>query len=608
MRIFRLVFLAAMTANVPAGADTKHPVRPLFGDTHLHSYLSYDSYTMGNRSGDPDLAYRFAKGLPVIHPSFGTRVRIGRPLDFLAVVDHAEYLGATQSLFRREARTANTTTGRRLLSMAEGGNERLVLVEMARSMHRGERLTEIDHPEVTRSAWVKASETADRHNEPGRFTTLIGWEWTGFPRGASIHRVVLMKNGAAVARQFTPFSAFDSQRPEDLWSWLEKTAQRTGASFIAIPHNSNESMGRMFSSTRFSGEPLTTEDAKVRARWEPVIEVTQTKGDSETHPTLSPNDEFANFEKWERPRLPGLKIPPPSAAEYARPALITGLALGSTLGVNPFRFGMIGSSDIHTSLSTIEEEEYSGTLSIEGSPNTKIRPLQGGNEPGTYKIGNDFQAAGLAAVWATENTREAIFEAFQRREVYATTGPRITLRMFGGWEFGQTHLQSTRLIEVGYTLGVPMGAELPARPQNSSAPTFLLFAEKDPEGANLDRIQVIKGWVDPDGSPRERIHEVAWSDNRKLSQEGKLPELRNTVDLTTARFTNDVGTTRFLVAWTDPDFNPSQPAMYYARVLQIHTPRHTLFDAIANGVPPPAGYPTTIQERAYSSPIWFTPK
>ncbi|MGA1370177.1 MAG: DUF3604 domain-containing protein [Pseudomonadales bacterium] len=601
------IALAAFAMAQPASARDGIPERPLFGDTHLHSYYSYDSYTMGNRSGDPDLAYRFAKGLPVTHPSFGTRVRIGRPLDFLAVVDHAEYLGATRSLFRREARTADTAAGRRLLEMSQDGNERLVLVEMARSIHRGERIAEIDQSEVQTDAWIRAGEAADRHYQPGRFTTLIGWEWTGFPRGASLHRVVLLKEGSDVARQFRPFSAFDSQRPEDLWAWLEKTAERTGATFIAIPHNPNESMGRMFAPTRFDGGPMTAEDARMRARWEPVVEVTQTKGDSETHPSLSPEDQFADFERWQRPRLPGLQIPEPSASEYIRPALVTGLALGAQLGVNPFRFGMIGSSDIHTSLSTVEEEEYTGTLSIEGSPSTKTRPLQGGNERGTFKIGNDFQAAGLAAVWATENTREAIFAAFKRREVYATTGPRISLRMFGGWGFRPKDAVSKDLARIGYTAGVPMGADLPVRPKDAGAPRFLLLAEKDPEGANLDRLQVIKGWIGTDGKRYEKIYDAAWSDARRPGPNGVLPSLPDTVDKATAQYINSVGAARLSTVWQDPDFDPGLPAFYYVRALQIHTPRHTLYDSVAARTPPPEGHPATIQERAYSSPIWFVP-
>ena len=595
------------TLSFAAWSQSGQDTRVYFGDTHVHSSYSYDSYTMQNRSADPDVAYRFAKGMPAVHPGYGGRIQLERPLDFLVVADHAEYLGITAALFSGDERVANTPTGRRLLEMGGGpGQERLVLVEMARSMHRREPFDEINLEPIIRSTWERSVEIADRHYEPGVFTSLIGWEWSGFPTANSIHRVVLMREGADVARQFLPFSTFHSERPEDLWQWLEQTGERIGATFLAIPHNSNISSGRMFQDVDSDGRSISGEYARTRIRWEPIMEVTQTKGDSETHPLLSPDDEFADFGTYERARLPGVNIPPPNAAEYARAALRRGLEIEARVGANPYRFGFIGSTDIHTGLSTTDEAAYSGKLGVEGTPLTKTAPLQGGNEPGTYKIGRDFEAAGLAGVWARENTREALFDAFRRKEVYATSGPRIHLRFFGGWDYAPEDAEANDLADVGYRGGVPMGGEL-ARAPEGRAISFLVHAAMDPLGANLDRIQIVKGWLDGDGAAHERVHNVALSDGRSLDADGQAPAVGSTVDLDTATYTNSIGATQLSAVWEDPDFDPDAPAFYYARAIEIPTPRHTLFDAVALGEPPFDGYKATIQERAYSSPIWYSP-
>ncbi len=595
------------TLSTSAWAQSGPGTQVYFGDTHVHSSYSYDSYTMQNRSAGPEVAYRFARGMPAVHPGFGGRIQLERPLDFLVVADHAEYLGITTALFSGDERVADTPTGRRLLEMGGGpGQERLVLVEMAQSMHRKEPFEEINLEPIIRSTWERIVETADRHNDPGVFTTLIGWEWTGFPRGAGIHRVVLMREGADVARQLVPYSTFHGERPEDLWQWLDRTAERLGANFLSIPHNSNISSGRMFQEVDSEGRPISGEYARTRIRWEPIMEITQTKGDSETHPILSPDDEFADFGTYERARLPGVVIPPPNSAEYARAALKRGLEIESKVGTNPYKFGFIGSTDIHTGLSTTDEAAYTGKMGVEGTPLTKTAPLQGGNEPGTYKIGRDFEAAGLAGVWAPENTREALFDALRRKEVYATSGPRIHLRFFGGWDFSPEDADANDLAEVGYGGGVPMGGEL-ARAPGDRAIRFLVHAAKDPLGANLDRIQIIKGWLDGDGTAREQIYNVALSDGRRVDADGRAPSVGSTVDLETATYTNSIGTTQLSAVWEDPDFDPEAPAFYYARAIEIPTPRHTLFDAVALGEPPFEGYNATIQERAYSSPIWYSP-
>ncbi|MYF70295.1 MAG: DUF3604 domain-containing protein [Proteobacteria bacterium] len=593
--------------SVIAWSQSEHSTQVYFGDTHVHSSYSYDSYTMQNRSADPDVAYRFAKGMPAVHPGFGGRIQLERPLDFLVVADHAEYLGITAALFSGDERVANTPTGRRLLEMGGGpGQERLVLVEMARSMHRNEPFEEINLEPIIRSTWERSIEIADRHYAPGVFTSLIGWEWSGFPTANSIHRVVLMREGADIARQFLPFSTFHSERPEDLWQWLEQTGERIGATFLAIPHNSNISSGRMFQDVDSDGRPISGEYARTRIRWEPIMEITQTKGDSETHPLLSPDDEFADFGTYERARLPGVNIPPPNAAEYARAALRRGLEIEARVGANPYKFGFIGSTDIHTGLSTTDEAAYTGKLGVEGTPLTKTAPLQGGNEPGTYKIGRDFEAAGLAGVWAEQNTREALFDAFRRKEVYATSGPRIHLRFFGGWDYAPEDAEANDLADVGYRGGVPMGGEL-ARAPDGRAIAFLVHAAMDPLGANLDRIQIVKGWLDDDGAAHERVYNVALSDGRSLDASGQAPPVGTTVDLETATYTNSIGATQLSAVWEDPDFDPDAPAFYYARAIEIPTPRHTLFDAVALGEPPFEAYKATIQERAYSSPIWYSP-
>jgi hypothetical protein len=443
---------------------------------------------------------------------------------------------------------------------------------------------------------------------------MIGWEWSSIPNGANLHRVVMTSADGATARKFMPYASTDSPYPDDLWAWLEETTDATGAEFVAIPHNPNISKGYMFGATALNEAPYTTESARTRARWEPVAEVTQYKGDSEAHPALSPDDEFADFETYESYIQKNHQDYEASVGDYARSALRRGLEIEARVGANPYKFGMIGATDSHSGLAAAEEDNFWGKMAADSTPETKDRFGLGRNITG-WNIG----AGGLAGVWAEENTRESIFAAFRRREVYATTGPRMQVRFFGGWAFRDRDAEAANLAGLGYAKGVSMGGDLmppPADPgawrklfgaRGASAPSFLVHASKDPKGANLDRVQVVKGWIDADGVSHERVYDVVWSGARTRDASGRLPAVGNTVDLETGVYTNDIGAAELAEVWVDPDFEASQRAFYYVRVLEIPTPRHSLLDAIALQKEPSRAQPPTLQERAYSSPIWYTP-
>ena len=573
----------------------------LWGDTHLHTSYSFDAFTLGNATTDPDTAFRFAKGMPVIHPGHRARVQIDRPLDFLVITDYAEGLGAMAKLAAGNPLLVENKFGRRWQQMLAEGKLNEVFTEIvALGTDHPEEIAFLNGSEVFRSTWAHIAETVDRHNEPGKFTAFIGWEWSSTPDGLNLHRIVFTPDGKDKAVQYLPFSLNDSEKPRDLWNWLAATAEEVGTDFIAIGHNSNLSNGRFFPLVDEDGNAIDAEYSQLRNRWEPVEEMTQYKGDSETHPILSPNDEFADFERYKH-LLNGGPLEHVEGS-YARSGLIRGMQLEAEIGVNPFKFGMIGATDTHTGLASAEEGNFLGIYAQDSVPGNKAKETV----PGSY--GWDASAMGFAAVWATENTREAIVEAFRRKEVYATTGPRITLRFFGGWDFRARDAKAVDLADRGYEKGVPMGGDLAGAPKNK-APSFLISAVKDPLVANLDRVQVVKGWVAADGSAQERIYDVAWSDDRKPDSEGKLPPVGNTVSLETGHYENSIGATELTTVWTDPDFDPSLRALYYVRVIQIPTPRHTLLDTIALQQSPEAagGHASIIQERAYSSPIWYTP-
>lgn len=576
----------------------------LWGDTHLHTSNSPDAYALGNRTADPDTAYRFAKGLPAIHPGSRARVRIGTPLDFLVVSDHAEFMGIMPQIHKGNEALLATELGAKYKEMLDAGRGGEVFADVVHLANTGSReLGALTGEAVRRTVWSEIIEAAERHNDPGTFTALIGWEWSSVPDGKNLHRVIFTPNGREAAMQYLPFSLIDSQKPRDLWAWLAETAEKTGSDFVSIPHNMNISLGRMFPLEDEDGRPVDTAYAEARARWEPVAEVTQVKGDSETHPLLSPTDEFADFETYEFAIAVGIgdKKTIADAGSYSRAALLRGLSLEGTLGQNPYKFGMIGATDSHTGLATAEEDNFHGKFARDSVPEAKAGAAL------TGALGWDLGSQGLAGVWASENTREAIAAAFKRREVYATTGPRIQLRVFGGWDFKKRDARARKLAALGYRKGVPMGGDL-AGNEDDDPPSFLIHAAKDPKSASLDRIQVVKGWVDEGGKTYERVYDVAWAGERELDENGKLPPIGNTVDIATATYANSIGAAELAAVWSDPDFDPAQRAFYYVRTLQIPTPRHTLYDTIALGVPPEtSGQPATIQDRAYSSPIWYTP-
>ena len=608
------------------------PANPLknvyWGDTHLHTSYSPDAFLMGNQTADPDTAYHYAKGLPVVHPYHRARIQIHTPLDFLVVSDHGEFMGVIPNILKDNPVVANTETGKRYKKMFAEGKSIEVFGELIAQVNKVAPINpDLGNEEVSRSVWGEIMAAADRHNEPGKFTAFMGWEWSSTPGGANLHRVVVMREGKEKGEQFIPYTSLDSDKPEDLWKWLDNTTAKTGANFIAIPHNSNISQGLMFPLQDSEGNVISKEYAATRMKWEPLVEMTQIKGDSETHPNLSPTDEFADYETYDhliavegaearnmftdgflgqlseqdRELILKNKQHVAKAGDYARSALKRGLVIEDRIGANPYKFGMIGSTDSHTAMASAEETNFHGKMAIDSTPETKLKDVI----PGTP--GWDMGAAGLVAVYAEQNTRESLFAAMQRKEVYATTGPRIQLRFFGGWDYLPSDVSANDMIAIGYKKGVPMGSDLSNAPAGK-APSFMITAMKDPVDANLDRVQVVKGWVDKEGNPHEKVFDVALADGRTVGADGKVAPVGNTVDLKTGKYTNSIGDAQLATVWTDPEFDPGLSAFYYVRVLQIPTPRHTLFDTIALGIDPKeSGNPATIQERAYSSPIWYKP-
>ena len=602
-----LTFATVLMAGLTSASAQETQL--LWGDTHLHTNLSPDAYVQRNTTATPDDSFRFAKGAPVIDALSRAKVQIDTPLDFLVVTDHAEYMGIPKLLWDGDERIANTEAGKRFAQMIKDGKGTAVFFELISTVNKNEPVSDLVGQEIRTSIWHEIVDAAERHNEPGKFTAFIGWEWSSIPNGQNLHRIIFHPQGGDVAKQYVPFSAFDSDVESDFWAWLDKTSKETGADFVAIPHNGNISNGLMFPLTDRAGNPISPAYASTRMRWEPVIETTQIKGDSETHPALSPNDEFAAFETYEHLIKTddsevegGEDGSDPRVGSYTRSGLMRGLEIEQKIGVNPFKYGLIGATDSHSGYSTAEEDNFWGKFSLDAIPdNKKDKELT----PGVF--GWDMSASGLAGVWATENTREALTAAFKRREVYGTSGPRIQLRFFGGFDFVGTDANATNLAAVGYTKGVPMGSDLTAAP-DGKAPTFLIHAAKDPKDANLDRVQVVKAWVGTDGKAQEKVFDVVWSDDRTIGADSKLPPVGNTVDVKTGLYTNDIGDAQLATVWTDPAFDAARRAFYYVRVLQIPTPRNSTYDAIALGIDPKeTKKPVTIQERAYSSPIWYAP-
>ncbi len=586
-----------------------YPDNVFFGDTHFHTNLSFDAGLVGT-SLDANAGFRFARGEEV-RSNTGQRVQLIRPLDFLAITDHAELIGLAPMLQSSDPLLLADPWGKWAHERFNSGQEgRMELFAEIIRLSTVEGVNPFSSDEAAVSIWKRFVALADSYNDPGNFTALTGFEWTSTPKGDNLHRVVMFADGAEKTSQIVPYSMFDSDDPEDLWKFLATYEANTGGRAISPAHNGNTSNGLMFDGKDFKGKKITPAYAEARMRFEPLYEVTQIKGDGETHPLLSADDEFADFERWDVSNLAG-SAPKEQwmlQYEYARSALKLGLKLGDKLGVNPYKFGLFGASDTHTALATTREDNYFGKYQhTEPSPYRHERDVIPADDPALRILTAQEVASGLMAVWARENTREDLFDAMKRKEVYATTGTRIRVRVFGGWDFGANDVFRPDFVSAGYRRGVPMGGDLTRAP-DGKAPTFMIRALRDPDGANLDRIQVIKGWLDADGETLERIYDVAVSGGRTIGQDGRAGEaVGNTVDIENATFTNTIGATTLGVVWTDPDFDPKQSAFYYVRVLEIPTPRWTTYDAAFFDIPLPDSVPPTIQDRAYTSPIWYTP-
>ncbi|PTX44866.1 uncharacterized protein DUF3604 [Christiangramia gaetbulicola] len=600
----------AINSRAETKAVAENPLKEVYwGDTHQHTGNSFDVYLFGTPNSTPEIAYRFAKGEAVKSPTTGETMQLSKPLDFLVVADHAELLGSIALMYENTPGISDTKSGKAFLEISpnadEEGMQKIydILNYAAFDKPNEANLTGKDlindlGGEKRKTAWNNYLETSKAHNDPGKFTTLIGWEWSSNNGGANLHRIVFMPQDEEVASKFIPYSALSSDDPEDLWDWLDETSSRTGADFVAIPHNPNISLGLMFPEVRLNGEPVDEAYALQRMKWERAVEITQIKGDSETHPALSPNDEFADFETYDFALTPEGTRPDPTLADYVRTGLMRGLELEKKLGTNPYKIGLIGSSDSHTGMSAIQENNFAGKGQHDATPEKRPHPTGIGSSKGW-----DMGAAGWVGVWAESNTRKSLVDAFKRKEVYATTGPRITLRFFGGFEYAEDDVSGENMVKTGYDKGVPMGGDL--YNTEGKAPSFMIAAMKDPDGANLDRIQVVKGWLGADGKSKEKVFDVALSGDRTDGSQA----VGNTVDLKTGKYTNSIGASELSTLWTDPEFDAKQSAFYYVRVLEIPTPRYSLLDAIELGIDvKETNHPATIQERVYSSPIWYNPE
>jgi len=590
----------ATSAEPVAEARPKpNPLRNVyFGEQHLHSEMSPDAYAIGVRQTMDD-AYLYGMGEEITLSTTGEKIKRGTPYDFVALTDHAEYLGVFTQLADPKSPLAGNAIAKLINSPDPADNNKAaseVIASITSSAPAGPFLDFVD-PKIIRSNWKRHVETANKYNKPGKFTTIISFEWTSIPNSQNLHRNVFFRGDTGPE---APYSAFDSVDPEDLWTYLE-VQRDVGLDVIAIPHNGNVSNGLMYAPTNYRGDPIDARYAERRALNEPLTEIIQTKGASETHPSLSPNDEFADFEMFSN--LLGTRTAGKVKHGYIRQALTAGLIHEAKLGTNPFKYGIVAGADVHSGYSGNEEWNWHGAHGVtDDTPKKRLNP-----EPNASgESGSIVGSAGATAVWAEENTRASIFDAMKRKETYGTSGPLIRLRFFGGWDYAEDLTSDSEFVKKAYDNGVPMGGDLAARPEGMEAPTFAVQALKDPKSGNLDRVQIIKGWAER-GKPKQRIYNVALSDNRTVGKNGKVPPVGNTVDIGKATYTNDIGDSQLSVVWTDPHFNPKQRAVYYVRVLEIPTPRWSTYDATKLGVEPSKQVPAVIQERAWSSPIWYTP-
>ena len=598
-------------------AQRSFPSNVYWGETHLHTGLSLDAGLFGNILTHED-AYRFARG-EEITASSGVKAKLGRPLDWLVITDHSDMMGIATDIQKGTPNILEDPKGK---EWHEGfkkggkaaGEAAFDLISNFSQMTVPEKLVSDYSPgsEVYDNLWYDIIDTADQFNDPGKFTALIGFEWTSVPKGFNLHRNVILRDNGDRARQVVPLTTqppLGTTNPLDLYQWLEDYEKKTGGQAFAISHNGNLSNGWLFpTEITYAGGKVDKNYVSLRARWEPLYEVTQIKGDGETHPLLSPNDEFADYGTWDVGNLDisELKTDDMLQREYAREALKNGFELEKKLGTNPYKFGMVGATDSHTGLSTAEEENFFGkSTSVEPSKDRVSHPFVK-SKLGEFS-GDKLVASGYQGVWATENTREALWDAMARKETYATTGPRIRVRFFGGWDYDDDDLRSRTPAFNGYEKGVPMGGDLTKAPKGKKAPTFMVLALRDPVGANLDRIQIVKGWMDKKGETHEKVYDVSWSGDRKPNAKGKLPPVGNTVDLEAATWTNTIGASELTTVWSDPDFNGDENAFYYARVIEIPTPRWIVYDKVRLGAELPKDAELIHQERAYTSPIWYAP-
>jgi hypothetical protein len=597
-------------------AERSFPDQVFWGDTHLHTGLSMDAGLFGARLGLDD-AYRFARGEQVMASS-GQPVKLGRPLDWLVIADHSDGMGFFSDMAAGNPDIIKYEQGNRWYEGLQAGGDASVAaaLDLITTFSQGKINKEMmanysPGGKTYATIWERVVDAAERFNEPGSFTAFIGFEWTSLVSGNNLHRNVIFREGAEKAGLVVPFTTQEpvgSTDPLDLYAYLEDYEAKSGGSALALAHNGNLSNGIMFPvDKQYTGRKLDEKYVQSRARWEPMYEVTQIKGDGEAHPLLSPDDAFADYETWDVGNLDlsEAKTVDMLQYEYAREALKNGLVLEQRLGTNPYKFGLIGSTDSHTGLVAIEEENFFGkATNAEPSPNRMMHPFSK-TDKGAFE-GYQLVASGYTGVWARENTRAAIWDAMARKEVYGTTGPRIMVRFFGGWNYTADDLNSRAPAFRGYEKGVPMGGDLSGQ-KDKDAPTFMVYALRDAVGANLDRIQIVKGWLDEKGKTHEKVYNVAWSAGREADSNGELPPVGNTVDIKAANWTNTIGASELGAVWTDPDFDPKQKAFYYARVLEIPTPRWVVYDAFRYGIELPEGAETIHQERAYTAPIWYTP-
>lgn len=611
---FGAIFAAPLIVKAATPAVRPESRQAYYGDLHLHTTNSFDAYVLMGTKTTPEQAYQFARGDEIDY--LGEKVKRREPLDFLAVTDHSENIGVFNELDDPNSALSKSELGQKIKKLQaegklnlnakrDGNSDVLALLGQLLNPKTLDSVQGLDRLTLSSSTWQREIDAANHYYEPGKFTTFIAYEWTSMPNGQNLHRNVIFRGNTAP----NPFTSADSSKPEDLWAWLSKIRSQ-GHEALAIAHNANASNGLMYDWTTLDGRPIDVAYAVLRRQNEPLSEISQNKGTSETHPSLSPNDEFANFEIFDRLLISPQKSRP--SGSYLRDAIGKGLVLDEKIGANPYKDGFIGASDLHGGLSVSSEQDYGGNVGGANIGGGKTTPEAAKAVLNTPKDTDGFNvtitgSGALTGVWADQNTRESIYDAFRRKETFATSGTRLKVRLFGGWSFGQGFDKKPDAVKIAYATGAPMGSDLPARPANAGAPSFVVWTLKDPNGANLDRVQIVKIWTDG-GSQKEKVFDVAFEKTRKRDASGKLAPVGNTVNLKTATFTNTIGSVSLSTVWRDPEFNANQRAAYYVRVLEIPTPRWSTILAVKSGVAIPDSVAPTIQERAWSSPIWYTPK